>query len=350
LNCGAEIAERYCSRCGQEKIHAKESFGQLAAHFFSDVTHFDSKVFLSIKDLILRPGFLTKEYIAGKRVRYLNPIRMYLFLSALFFLVAFAGSDKPARVEDNGLHSTNLFRQELADSLRRSAKSNPLKSKEDSFKNGIFEELASRLDSAELLTQAGESFGLYFSSDGILMADLVENKFRNLKEYDSVQRTLPDSLRDRGVLKWLLRNNLRLKARNGNRSHIRLEQDIRHDIPKIMFVLMPLFALFVGWFYSRKKFLYWHQVMFSVHFHSFVFLLFLVILLLEKIVPGDFAGIVLLVLSLLATFLYLVAALKGMYAQSYWISFFKAIAVSLLYIIALILVLGLLSIISFIAI
>src|ERR1700730_15650741 len=93
LNCGFTVEERFCSRCGQENIEPKESFGHLVGHFFADITHFDSKFFMTVKDLVWKPGFLTKEYAEGRRMRYLNPIRMYVFISAIFFLVIYWGSE-----------------------------------------------------------------------------------------------------------------------------------------------------------------------------------------------------------------------------------------------------------------
>jgi len=87
LNCGAHLQGRYCHVCGQENVVPKESLGQLIRHFFEDITHFDGKFFKTIKYLITKPGFLSQEYLAGRRARYLHPIRMYLFISFIFFLV-----------------------------------------------------------------------------------------------------------------------------------------------------------------------------------------------------------------------------------------------------------------------
>jgi hypothetical protein len=80
LNCGAEVPDKFCTHCGQANTEPKESLFHLVADFFSDITHYDSKVFVTLKDLIFKPGFLTKEYNAGKRIRYLNPIRLYGWL------------------------------------------------------------------------------------------------------------------------------------------------------------------------------------------------------------------------------------------------------------------------------
>lgn len=90
LNCGSTVALRYCSLCGQENIEPHDNFGSMVSHFLADIFHFDSKFFATTKYLFTRPGFLSTEYSAGKRVRYFHPIRMYLFTSALFFFVFFA--------------------------------------------------------------------------------------------------------------------------------------------------------------------------------------------------------------------------------------------------------------------
>src|SRR5882757_7529952 len=118
LNCGATVEERFCTRCGQENLEPKESIGHIIGHFFADITHFDSKLFITLKDLILRPGFLTREYVAGRRMSYLNPIRMYIFISAIFFLALFAGKKEHETKRETDPHAVNAWRQHFADSLR----------------------------------------------------------------------------------------------------------------------------------------------------------------------------------------------------------------------------------------
>jgi hypothetical protein len=102
-----------------------------------------------------------------------------------------------------------------------------------------------------------------------------------------------------------------------------------------MFILLPLFALYTGWFYSRKKYYYVNHAIFSVHFHSFVFLLLLFMQLLSKVIPGDWTEIILALLAMILSFVYLVVALHGMYDQSFWFGLLKGIGISLLYIITL---------------
>ncbi len=68
-----QVIGNFCHNCGQENIEPKETVWHLISHFFRDVTHFDGKFFTSLKDLILKPGFLSKEYMVGRRANYLNP-------------------------------------------------------------------------------------------------------------------------------------------------------------------------------------------------------------------------------------------------------------------------------------
>ena len=93
LNCGTTVQGKYCHVCGQENVEPKETFLGMVTHFFNDITHFDGKFFTTLKDLLFKPGFLSAEYMKGRRMRYLNPIRMYVFTSAIFFLIFFSVTD-----------------------------------------------------------------------------------------------------------------------------------------------------------------------------------------------------------------------------------------------------------------
>ncbi|HRO68985.1 MAG TPA: DUF3667 domain-containing protein [Chitinophagaceae bacterium] len=90
LNCGTIVQGKYCHVCGQENTEPKESFWGMVSHFFNDITHFDGKFFTTLRVLLTRPGFLSAEYMRGRRMSYLNPVRMYVFTSALFFLIFFS--------------------------------------------------------------------------------------------------------------------------------------------------------------------------------------------------------------------------------------------------------------------
>jgi len=104
LNCKSVIYGRYCHVCGQQNTEPKESFWGLITHFVYDITHFDGKFFATTKYLLFRPGYLATEYLRGRRASYLNPIRMYIFTSAFFFILFFTfimkGEDEQRIFED----------------------------------------------------------------------------------------------------------------------------------------------------------------------------------------------------------------------------------------------------------
>jgi hypothetical protein len=79
--------DRFCSHCGQQRIKDSESISEVLGHFLGDYFTFDSKIVNSIKPLLFKPGVLTVEYEAGRRARYISPLRLYIFVSLLFFLL-----------------------------------------------------------------------------------------------------------------------------------------------------------------------------------------------------------------------------------------------------------------------
>lgn len=87
-NCGhpLEPADRYCSNCGQATFH-EDDIRSFVQHFLSDYFTFDSKIFRSIWPLFSKPGFLTIEYLKGKRASYITPLRLFIFTSIIFFLL-----------------------------------------------------------------------------------------------------------------------------------------------------------------------------------------------------------------------------------------------------------------------
>lgn len=85
-NCDSILHGEFCSFCGQRQ-HQKISFREISKDFFDDIFDYDARLFNSIKYLILKPGFLTLKYWEGKRVKYLQPFKVYLMTSLLYYLV-----------------------------------------------------------------------------------------------------------------------------------------------------------------------------------------------------------------------------------------------------------------------
>ena len=85
LNCGAELAGRWCSQCGQRAATPRPTLHELLHEATHELAHFDGKILRTIALLLFKPGALTVEFLEGKRVRSVTPIRIYLLCSLLFF-------------------------------------------------------------------------------------------------------------------------------------------------------------------------------------------------------------------------------------------------------------------------
>jgi hypothetical protein len=86
-NCGAALTGPYCSQCGQHDVDYNRSFGHVLEDALEGFLHFDGKFLRSARYIFIRPGYLTNEFVGGRRVRYANPVRFYVFASFLFFAV-----------------------------------------------------------------------------------------------------------------------------------------------------------------------------------------------------------------------------------------------------------------------
>src|SRR5207245_1863262 len=94
-NCGATVTDKYCGRCGQRFEHKIHSVLHFTREATEDLTHADSRLWRTLFALLFKPGYLTREFLEGRRVRYLPPLRLYLVLSVLFFLVISTGQHEP---------------------------------------------------------------------------------------------------------------------------------------------------------------------------------------------------------------------------------------------------------------
>lgn len=275
-----EVPERYCTRCGQENTVPHESFGHLFNHFFADVIHYDSKTLLTLKYLLLRPGFLTKEYTAGKRVRYVNPIKLYIFTSFVFYFFYFM-------LTNNHINVVTTQNYNLRNINRT-----------DSIANAFTQTLG---------------------------------KYKNEEAYQEAQKALPPDQQDgamkrRAIHAYFKQLEAKEKGEGG------LDELFKHNYPKMMFVLLPLFALYLKWLYKRhKKWFYADHAIFSLHFHTFFFIFYLFTTALDRLFHTDWIAQA----GLAGVFIYLMLSMKNIYGGP---SFWKAFSLTLMYSFTLLLV------------
>jgi Protein of unknown function (DUF3667) len=333
LNCGTTVPDRYCPHCGQENTEPHESFWHMVQHFLYDITHFDSKFFDSMKFLLLRPGFLPAEYIRGKRASYLNPIKKYVFTSAVFFIAFFS-----------------LFK--AGDNLKMNV-DQPLTKEDRSayIKKGraVIEKDSTNADWKAALLLLEDSSRVLTNKDMMPFWDdfnyvnLGKRSYKNRSEYDSVQQTLPSAKRDGWLLQKMQYRNQELKQkykmdpRNGMNKML---ETFLHKLPVLLFVSLPIFALLLKLLYiRRKKFYYADHGIFSIYHYIFSFFLFLLVFCLGEV--SELTGWELFDWLALIFFLsggvYLFMAMRRFYGQGFFKTLFKFILLNIGAILALVL-------------
>lgn len=309
LNCSASLYDRYCHKCGQENVEPKQTFWGLITHFFNDVTHFDSKLWTTLKPLMLKPGFLTEEYIKGRRVQYLDPIRMYLFISFAFFLVFLSLEPTSPRY----LKQTHPKITHVIDSTTRAI---------DEFNRAT----GLNLSVVGEVHVEGEKIP-YMYTDSI---SLLGQKY-----YDSVQNSLPDSLKHNFWQRFSRKRKIAIGAAyslDPYNFYGSVENSFRHSISKIFFISLPIFSFFLYllYFRSRKTYYYVSHAIFSLHCYAVAFILLLVFILVsnkyysidDRFIPFAIGAVI----AVYAT--YLLIAMKNFYKQRWLTTFGKFLLLS----------------------
>jgi hypothetical protein len=307
-NCHAKVVGVFCGQCGQSTESTLKYFWSVMLHLLDDIFSFDSRASRTLSPLLAKPGFLTIEYFQGRRVHYVPPLRLYLFISIVFFLSLnfFAVNENSGFINikdkntlkqvnehivliqqqkqavDNNLDNTSMselqrFVQykenliqaqspivkaitlELVDiELARTKTGKPLTEQQQAK----YEKLTLRLQQAkngESEQFLAEVFSISNSDDGSFTFDFLSDE-NNQKLSGYV-------------------DSLEAKARKILQSDATplLKQAIS-KLPQLMFILLPIFALLLKIIYLFSKRLYLEHLTVALHSHSFIFL---VILLME---------------------------------------------------------------------
>ena len=320
LNCNAQLHGTYCHICGQENIEPKESVWHLVAHFFYDITHFDGKFFSTLKYLVSRPGFLPAEYGRGRRAAYLNPIRMYVFTSAFFFLIFFSF----VQTKDNTDGKKQVTVSEKLKKLEREKKQqlDDLKSEKDTAEiRGLTRLLKLIDDDIDSLKRDSTTNHLKTDSENFAFIRLWAKKYSTRQKYDSIQLSLPAEKRDSYIGRTF---KYKIFALNEKYKHNRegafktFRETFFHSFPQLLFISLPFFALILKLLYVRRKqFYYVNHLIFTLHFYIFAFIAMLVYFSLSKLAALSNLGFLDMLGGwiIVGIFFYLYKAMRNFYAQ-----------------------------------
>ena len=284
-NCGYEGIKKFCPECGQKNIQLKK-ITQLLSDFFDTFLSLDFRIFSTLKYLIFKPGFLTKEYWDGRREKYLPPLRLYLIISFLTFVI---------------LPFITQF----------------------TLGKGFL-----CVTSEEQKQSAPEGYSLmsFYGFDSAI--NLYEEQY----EKGEI---------DKDELESITQNFIAIKKGMdiAFERRITIDNMLTQYVPMAMFLMMPLLAVLMHLIlYRNKELFYIHHLIASVHLHSFMFLNLFILLLIMPIIPdfiGDAIGPLIIILP---PIIYFIFSFKNTYNDNWLKSILKSLISGPLY---LIMVLGL---------
>lgn len=322
-NCGAPLSGEYCSACGQRHEPRVHSIGHFASEAFESVTHADSRLWRTIGYLLARPGFLAREFFDGRRASYLPPFRLYLVISVLFFVVTGLAGHGTVKVDEDDPSSAERIAamRESADKLEADLPNTP----------GIAQA------AAEMRRKAAEQEALLEGRTNPSTTPVEEadtgSKVNLGMCANAMQSPGPDATWLRSMLFGFCQKASKLRGED-------LSNAIVHNIPRAMFVFLPLFAAFMKLLYWRPKRYYVEHLLLLVHNHAFVFLALTILTLAFEIpVIGEHLG-----LLAAATWLYIVyyifRAMRVYYGQSRAMTFGKYTLLGVIYFVSAMVVLS----------
>lgn len=326
-NCHADLQGEYCAACGQRHEPHIHTVAHFAHEAVESISHADSRLWRTLWYLFSRPGFLTKEFFAGKRVSYLPPFRLYLVISVVFFIVVGLGGgghegdevtvEKPRSAEDVAAM------RELADQFENQTFA-PMSEAQRQKLSSHLREIATT-EEAKLAEQkaAAPVAGAATTPESKADAAADEDREVNIMTGEGVQNGIEDfcdgfrrsiandkqgvTAKQRGVIRWCKRYEAQGFSALGTA--------LVHNIPRAMFVFLPLLALFMKVMYWRPKRYYVEHLLLMVHNHAFVFMIMAAAMLIGMIpFVGDYAWILYWIVFFYMTW-YIYKAMRNVYGQ-----------------------------------
>ena len=272
-NCNGYLrsADTYCPFCGQKKME-KEDFSvrHIFRESFLDYFHIDSTLTKSIVPLLLKPGYLTVEYLNGKRASYVQPFKMFLIVTLIYFLLG------------------NIEMPQLLQPTKKIIEK-PVTTPKIAYE---------QIDT----TKNQENLRIGDEDIQFEPVDTMKMKIRKYGINVYVKSKYPTA---GTFLRYLIKKVIQLKL-----SEVPFSETFRHTTSKLIFLLIPFAALLFKLIYIKRKRFYYEHVIFSLHFHTVVFLLFIVFQLIAILYMAP------MLLQLIIILIYLFFAMKKMYSQS----------------------------------
>ncbi len=310
----------YCPHCGMEATD-NLTVGVLFSNTIENYFSIDARFFRSFGTLMLKPGVLARRFVDGKRLKYLHPAQFYLFISVVFFFI-FSFSVRKADNEVSEAIKKGFEQEIRLDSVAVNADSLDIEEARQAFKKnqkiiGLSDEELVELDSV-MTSDSGVS-NISFGFERKLLDSLITIGAPLDQKYKAMGMKEDANAFTRKFYTQMLKF---YEQQGGG-----ILQVLYDTIPIAMFLLLPLFAVFLKIFYWKPA-TFAHHLVFSFYFFTFMFTTFCVMLLVNKIWEIPIGIEVLIFFSFIV---YLMLALRNFYRSSWLGSFFKASIISFCY-------------------
>lgn len=295
-NCNERLRpeDKFCANCGQEQRNLHIGFWDLMKEYVSDNFNFDTRLITTLKYLLFKPGFLAQEFSVGRRASYVPPIRLYLFISFIGFLVM-------------GLNTEDWGNWSMSQPSERSSAAAT-----DSI-------VTAHTDSG-FVTIKGSNPDLGADIDLIIPELNLEESSVAFRLVSQFSRLLEDP------------------DKNGSQ----FRDEFYKNLSLSMFFLMPVFALLLWLMWGKPRPFYIDTVIFSLHIHAFVFLLLIVSSLASFFIDSYWPNMLVLVL----TITYLIFGLKQLKQVSLLRAVGKTAGLSLAYLLIFVLTMFAIMVVS----
>ena len=313
-NCGAPMAGPFCAQCGQHAVDYRRSFRHIIVDVLDSFLSWDSKFFATIGWLIARPWHLTNQFLAGRRVRYVHPLRLYLLVSILFFFVVNYWA-KSIHADPSKLSADDRadITAELNDPDIPPAVKARIRGALDA--KGRTPPVAQTSPAPQTAVTPQPS--IIGSPPPSVTSPSPSGDFGPLVQFDK-----PPSDK---FEKWLEQRAKEKMGEHGSKMALFIAT-LFSNLPYMMLCCIPLFALVLKVLYVRKRVFYIDHLVYALHIHSFAYLAIMLIVLitigLNRSIPGTFAGWI--IAALWITFAAQVfLSIRRVYRQGWFFTVFK---------------------------
>lgn len=313
-NCGAPMAGPFCAQCGQHAVDYRRSFRHIVADVLDSFLNWDSKFFATIGWLIARPWHLTNQFLAGRRVRYVHPLRLYLLVSILFFFVVNYWA-KSIRADPSKLSTDD--RADIAAELNDPDIPPAVKDRIRGALEAKGRTQPEAPTSPSPQPAASPQPSAIASPSPSVTSSSPSGDFGPMVQFDK-----PPSDR---FEKWLEQRAKEKMGEHGSKMALFIAT-LFSNLPYMMLCCIPLFALVLKVLYVRRRVFYIDHLVYALHIHSFAYLAIMLIVLitlgLNRSIPGTFAGWIIAALWItFATQIFL--SIRRVYRQGWFFTVFK---------------------------